>query len=49
MEIEAYRIIKKISYQDRTTIQEVLDRMKKQKEITLTIKTRKLQYQGYII
>lgn len=48
-ELWAYRSILRISWVDRITNNEVLGRMRKQKEVLNTIKFRKLQYLGHVI
>lgn len=48
-EMWTYRRILKISWVDRVTNDEVLRKMKKEKEVLNTIKIRKLQYLGHVM
>ncbi|KAL1447598.1 hypothetical protein WDU94_009869 [Cyamophila willieti] len=48
-EMWLYRRMLKISWKDKVTNTEVLNRMKKGKEILKTIKIRKLQYLGHVM
>lgn len=48
-EMWLYRRILRIPWTDRVTNEEVLRRMKKNREILTTIKARKLQYLGHIM
>jgi len=48
-ELWAYRRMLRISWVDRITNDEVLRRMRKQKQVLNTIKVRKLQYWGHVM